>query len=75
MKQKRFLLYCALAWTFLIGNYQGYIALWQGSNPSPERVFPYRVASLPAADQTLVNRGIRVQTREELARLLEDYLS
>lgn len=75
MIKKRGCLYLTLFFTFLIGNYNGYIALWTGNSAKPDYVFPYSVASLPPADQTEVNNGIHITTRNELERLLEDYLS
>lgn len=75
MKRKRWYRYLALFWAFLIGNYNGYIALWTEEGADPKKVFPYSVASLPHADQARVNAGIRVESAEDLQRLLEDYLS
>ena len=68
-------MYLTLIFAFLIGNYQGYIALWTQETPKPDYVFPYSIASLPPADQTAVNNGIRVETEKELDQMLEDYLS
>lgn len=74
MKRKNYL-YLALAAAFLIGNHQGFIALWTDSGAEPDIVFPYSVTSLPPQDQLRVNEGIRVQTREQLHALMEDFLS
>jgi hypothetical protein len=38
-------------------------------------VFPYRAEMLPAADRQALEKGIRIESEDELARLLEDYLS
>lgn len=75
MKRKSWYRYLALLGAFLIGNYKGYIALWTNDAEKPAKVFPYSVASLPPADQTRVNAGIRVDSEEDLRQLLEDYLS
>ncbi len=75
MKRNRLYQYLTLAAAFLIGNYQGYIALWTGSSEKPTKVFPYSVASLPPADQARVNAGIHVDSEEELRQMVEDYLS
>lgn len=75
MKRKSWYRYLALVWAFLIGNYNGYIALWTNVGEKPAKVFPYSVASLPPADQARVNAGIRVDSEADLRQLLEDYLS
>jgi hypothetical protein len=60
---------------FLLGSHNGYIALWRENDPKPIRVFPYKVSSLPLADQILLKRGIRLDRTEDLAKLAEDYMS
>jgi len=67
--------YLALIFTFLLGAHEGFVALWKIPEPQPRIVFPYRVASLPPADAARLEEGIRVDTRQELMHLLEDYLS
>lgn len=59
---------------FLLGIQDGCIALWRDGNPDPE-VFPYRAEHLPIADQKALEKGIFIAGEEELARLIEDYLS
>lgn len=60
---------------YLLGAHNGRVALWKGDDPEPARVFPYSVSSLPKADQEALKKGIRLESREELYRLIEDYLS
>ena len=60
---------------FLLGNYKGYLALWKEDCPEPFQVFPLQVASLPQADQTALENGIRARSETELSSLLEDFLS
>lgn len=72
---KRGCICLTLLWGFLLGSYNGYIALWQGDDPEPVKVFPYQTASVPAADQAALEKGISVDNKSELLRLLEDYLS
>ena len=67
--------YLALFFTFLLGCRDGFIALWKIPEPDPVCVFPYRVSSLPPQDRERLQKGIRVETTEELEQLLEDYLS
>ncbi len=68
-------LYIALICALLLGNCNGYIALWQDTDPQPLQVYPYRVEMLPEADQQALNRGIPIAGFQELNQLLEDYLS
>ena len=68
-------IYLALVFPFLIGNHKGFIALWKDPAGDPAIVFPYSVASLPQADQQLLEKGIILESQAELDRLLEDYLS
>ena len=67
--------YLALILGFLLGNYQGYVALWEDTAREPAVIFPYRAASLPASDQAALSQGIYAQSPEDLHRLLEDLLS
>ena len=73
MKQKVISLLILLG--FYLGCHQGQIALWTDHNPNPVQVFPYKVTSLPHADQQLLREGIYVSDDMELAQRLEDYLS
>ena len=58
-----------------MGIQNGFIALWRDGSAAPVRVFPYRADSLPLADQRALEKGIAIGTEEDLANLLEDYLS
>lgn len=60
---------------FLVGIHEGKIALWEGDDPEPIKVFPYRASMLPKADRQRLEKGIRVETMEELTKLAEAYLS
>ena len=59
----------------LLGSCNGYVALWRSGSEIPVRVYPYSLASLPPADQQALAKGIPVENQQELAHLLEDYLS
>lgn len=72
---KKSSMYLTLFLAFLLGSYKGYIALWHGDNPEPAKIFPYRTTMLPPADQQALEKGIPIESSEDLARLLEDYLS
>lgn len=60
---------------FLLGIYEGKIALWQDNKEDPVQVFPYQASMLPEADQQMLRRGIHVDSIRELYRLIEDYFS
>ena len=68
-------LYFPLILLFILGCRDGYLALWKQGQPDPVRIFPYSITSLPDADQKAVKKGIPLESREDLLRLLEDYLS
>ncbi len=65
----------AFAISFLLGIQDGYIALWKDGCKAPVEVFPFRAEMLPTSDQKRLEEGIRIESSEELARLMEDYLS
>lgn len=67
--------YLALIFTFLLGCKDGFIALWKIPQDQPAYIFPYSIASLPPEDRARLHKGIRLESREELMKLLEDYLS
>ena len=72
---RRFCVYLALFWAFLLGSRDGFLALWIMPEKEPAYLFPCPVSSLPPADQKLLAEGIRVKSKEELMALLEDYVS
>lgn len=74
MKKLRYI-YFVLIFGFLLGIQDGYIALWKDGRTDPLRVFPYKAASLPAADQQALEKGIHLDSKEDLIALVEDYLS
>lgn len=74
MRKEKYL-YLALFFGFLLGIHDGFIALWRTDSPQPAEVFPYRADSLPIADQEALKKGIPVESAQDLAHLLEDYLS
>lgn len=68
-------LYLALVLSFILGVQDGNIALWKKGSPEPIRVFPYRADSLPEADRNALEQGIELESRQDLLKLMEDYLS
>lgn len=68
-------LFSMLALLLLLGSHKGYVALFQAGSEEPMQIFPYRVTSLPPADQAALEQGIPIRSESELAQRLEDYLS
>jgi len=64
-----------LAFGLYLGSFRGYVALWEEDQEAPRIVYPYKVSTLPPADQHSLTQGIPVRSDKELARLLEDFLS
>ena len=60
---------------FLLGLRNGRLTLWREGVEHPEQIYDIREDSLPPADRLQLRRGIRVETRQELWELLENYLS
>ena len=74
MKSKRYQCYILL-FSILVGIHNGRIAIWQGEDPQPTAVLPYRADLLPEADRIALEKGIRLDSREDLTRFLEDFCS
>lgn len=64
-----------LIFGFLLGIHQGKIALWEGDDPEPIAVFPYSAETLPQADQMRLRNGIRIETKDQLIQMIENYCS
>ena len=60
---------------FILGIHEGRIALWKDNQKKPIKVFPYQASMLPEADQKRLEKGIHVESLNELYKLVEDYLS
>ena len=73
-KRMRRICTMALMAGFLLGIRNGRLALWQEGVSHPVQVYDIRADSLPPADQLQLRRGIRVESREALWLLLENYL-
>ena len=58
---------------YLLGVWQGNVAVLEPKERLPMRVTETPVSSLPRPDQQALEQGIPVYTAEELAALLEDY--
>ena len=60
---------------YLLGEYNGRVSVLTPDTREPEMIFDIFVRTLPEMDQELLRQGIRVETYEELTRLIEDYIS
>lgn len=60
---------------FLLGIYEGKVALWKDNQKKPIKVFPYQASLLPEADQERLRQGVHVKSISELYKLIEDYFS
>lgn len=75
-KRKMYSIYCIILSIFILGSYQGHIALWeQERTGEPIQIYPVSVSMLPEADREALERGICADSQEALAAMLEDYLS
>ena len=75
MMQKQKILCNLLVFGFLLGIYEGKIALWSDHKKEPIRVFPYSASQLPEKDRERLKSGIHFNNLNELKKFVEDYLS
>lgn len=68
-------LLCWILAVYLLGIHEGKIALWSSDDPEPARVFPYSASTLPKEARDALERGIPINSMEDLNRLIEAYLS
>ena len=73
MKKQTFAAFFLL--TMILGCRGEYVALFGDASGEPLRVFPYRVAAFPPADQQALRAGIPVANQEQLDKLLQDFFS
>ena len=69
------LLPVALMLTFFVGVHNGRLALWKNEDPTPCKVFPCPIILLPTKVQEQLKHGVRLETIEDVNRLLENFLS
>ncbi len=58
---------------YTIGEWEGYVAIFEGDDTYPMQVLDTAVAGLPAEQQAAVRQGVPVTQAEELYLVLEDY--
>ena len=68
-------LYFALVLMFILGVRDGKVALWKENDPASVRIFPCRAAMLPEDARAALERGIEIDSLEQLEQLAENYLS
>ena len=69
------ILYCITVLGFLLGIHNGRVAVWQDGKKDPIKVFPYSASLLPKQDRELLEKGLHFDTKEQLIKRIEDYLS
>ena len=60
---------------YTMSEYKGKIAVFRNNESVPLDIFDVYVATLPQHDRVLLERGIQIETPEELQKLIEDYTS
>ena len=60
---------------YTVRAFEGEIGVFKGDAATPLEVYAVNVDTLPAADRFLLNAGIPAENRQEVRRILEDYLS
>ncbi len=60
---------------YMLKEYNGVIGVFFNEENTPYQEIDVAVSSLPAADQELLQEGIRVYSKEELNNRIEDYES
>ena len=62
-----------LCFGFLLGIRGERVALWREGEPHPEQIYDIRADTLPPADRLQLRRGIRLESREDVWAVLENY--
>lgn len=60
---------------FVVGDWEGQVAVFEGQKEYPMQIFDMPVSALPEDMQKKVQAGIPVEDETELSLLLEDYTS
>ena len=60
---------------YTMSEYKGKIAVFKNGENVPIDIYDVYVSTLPQHDRTLLEEGIRIETPEELQRIIEDYTS
>ena len=60
---------------YTLSEYKGKIAVFRNQESVPIDIYDVYVTTLPQHDRTLLEKGIHIETSEELQKLIEDYTS
>lgn len=60
---------------YVLGEYDGYLALFRGKQEQPYQILDMPVQLLSDYDRGQIAEGIHVQTEQELRQLVEDFAS
>lgn len=60
---------------YTVKEYEGKVAVFKNSDTAPTTVYESYVSLLPEQDRLRLSQGIRVDSTEELQKIIEDYTS
>ena len=60
---------------YILKNHKGKLALFSADSPHPVSTYDIYVNSFPQRDIEALNQGIIIDSKEELQKVLEEYLS
>ncbi|MBR5201979.1 MAG: BofC C-terminal domain-containing protein [Clostridia bacterium] len=60
---------------YILSEYNGKIAVFKNQERIPIDIYDIYVTTLPQHDRVLLENGIRIETPDELQKLIEDYTS
>lgn len=58
---------------YTVSEYQGKIAVFKNKDKIPFEIYESYVETFPEHDRELLKKGIRVETAEDLQKVIEDY--
>ncbi len=65
----------ALLLGFLVGSYNGRLAVWKNDDPEPYRVYPCPIYLLPKKERAALQQGIPINDMDDVSEFLENFLS
>lgn len=60
---------------YILSEYEGKLAIYKNGENMPISVYETYLSSLPEKDKELIEKGIIIESTEELQSLIEDYTS
>ena len=77
MKNRQYipLLCTGVLLSFLLGSYNGRLAVWKNDDPEPYRIYPCPVYLFPQKERDALQRGIRINNMDDLSEFLENFFS